>query len=294
MSMNSTLLETLPEESWTGAFAPDTISRATTSLESGEVLYFPRLAFRLEEAEQPLLSESVGDGKSKNISFDPARGILRGAAEDAAISSALQGMLDRFAKQARALVSGVLPGYKDHLDWGLTSYRPARVEGRVTSWRKDDTRLHVDAFPSRPTRGRRILRVFANLGQAVRVWHLGESFEEVAGRFAPAARLPLPGSAWVLETLHIVKGRRSAFDHVMIQLHDRMKADQTYQEKAVRETAEFPPGSAWIVFTDQVSHAALSGQFALEQTFFLPVAALAKQETAPLRVLEKTLGRGLI
>ncbi len=294
MSTNSTLLETLPEDSWTGDFAPDTVSRATAALEGGQVLYFPHLAFRLEEAEQPLLSESVGDGKSKNISFDPARGILRGAAEDVAVSRALHGVLDRFAKQARALVSGALPGYKDHLEWGLTSYRPARVEGRVTSWRKDDTRLHVDAFPSRPTRGRRILRVFANLGESGRVWHLGEAFEAVAGRFAPAARLPLPGSAWILETLRIVKGRRSAFDHVMIQIHDRMKADQGYQEQAIREQAEFPPGSAWIVFTDQVSHAALSGQFALEQTFFVPITALAKQETAPLRVLEKTLGRGLV
>jgi len=293
MSNNSSLLETLPEESWTGSFASDTISRATAALEGGQVLYFPRLAFRLAEAEQPLLSESVSDGKSKNVSFDPARGILRGAAEDSAASDALRGMLDRFAKQARALASGVLPGYKDHLEWGLTSYRPARVEGRVTSWRKDDTRIHVDAFPSRPTRGRRILRVFANLGQSVRVWHLGEPFEEVAGTFAPTARLPLPGQAWMLETLHIVKGRRSAFDHVMIQIHDRMKADQQYQEQAIREQAQFPPGSAWIVFTDQVSHAALSGQFALEQTFFLPIAALAKQETAPLRVLERTLGRML-
>ena len=35
----------------------------------------------------------------------------------------------------------------------------------------------------------------------------------------------------------------------------------------------FPAGSSWLVFTDQVLHAALGGEFALEQTFHLDVAA---------------------
>ncbi len=33
----------------------------------------------------------------------------------------------------------------------------------------------------------------------------------------------------------------------------------------------FPPGSVWVCFSDQTSHAVMSGQFMLEQTFFLPV-----------------------
>ena len=30
----------------------------------------------------------------------------------------------------------------------FTFFRPAEVAGRLTTWRKDDTRLHIDAFPA--------------------------------------------------------------------------------------------------------------------------------------------------
>jgi 3-deoxy-D-manno-oct-2-ulosonic acid (Kdo) hydroxylase len=43
-----------------------------------------------------------------------------------------------------------------------------------------------------------------------------------------------------------------------------------------------------------VLHAALSGHGALEQTFYLPVAALRDPATSPLRVLESLSGHALI
>jgi hypothetical protein len=42
-----------------------------------------------------------------------------------------------------------------------------------------------------------------------------------------------------------------------------------------------------MAFTDQVSHAAMSGQYQLEQTFYLPVAAMIDESRSPLRVLER-------
>jgi hypothetical protein len=39
-----------------------------------------------------------------------------------------------------------------------------------------------------------------------------------------------------------------------------------------------------------VSHAVLSGQFALEQTFIISTSALALPEKAPVRVLERIAG----
>jgi hypothetical protein len=47
------------------------------------------------------------------------------------------------------------------------------------------------------------------------------------------------------------------------------------------------------VFTDGVPHAALSGQFALEQTFIIPPDALVTPDAAPIRVLEKLCARAL-
>ena len=61
---------------------------------------------------------------------------------------------------------------------------------------------------------------------------------------------------------------------MMLQLHDLMKADTAYQADAPQTAFDFPAGSSWIAFTDQVSHAAMAGQYQLEQTFLLPVEAM--------------------
>jgi hypothetical protein len=72
-----------------------------------------------------------------------------------------------------------------------------------------------------------------------------------------------------------------------------MKRDQGYQAEAEQVKLEFPAGSTWLAFTDQVSHAAMRGQYQLEQTFLLDINRLHDQSTAPLRVLEKLMGRKL-
>jgi hypothetical protein len=48
-----------------------------------------------------------------------------------------------------------------------------------------------------------------------------------------------------------------------------------------------------MVFTDVVSHAAMSGQYAFEQTFHLPVSVMRNPSRAPLRVLENLRRREL-
>lgn len=96
-----------------------------------------------------------------------------------------------------------------------------------------------------------------------------------------------------MAALGITKGRRSEYDHIMLRLHGMVKEDMEYQKTAPYLEVALPAGSTWIVFSDQVLHAVLSGQFLLEQTFELPLAALQDQETAPLRVLERLRGRRL-
>jgi hypothetical protein len=55
----------------------------------------------------------------------------------------------------------------------------------------------------------------------------------------------------------------------------------------------FASGTTWLCFTDQVLHAALAGHCALEQTFHVPVSAMADPALAPLRVLERLTARHL-
>jgi hypothetical protein len=204
-------------------------------------------------------------------------------------------VIARFSEQAAALVEGLFPAYRGHVRRARASFRPAEIAGRASSWRKDDTRLHVDAFPASPVRDQRILRLFTNVnphGRA-RSWRIGDAFEVVARRFASSLALPVPGSAALLRLLHVTKSRRSPYDALMLQLHDRMKMDADFQSQSTQTAVDFPPGSTWLAFTDEVSHAAMAGQYQLEQTFLLPVAAMRHPERSPLRILEQLKGRPL-
>jgi hypothetical protein len=190
----------------------------------------------------------------------------------------------------------VLPEYQGKTRAAPTSLRLVRVEDRKTSWRKDDSRLHVDAFPSRPTYGERILRVFCNVNPAgePRVWRVGEPFEDMAKTMLPRVPRQWPGSAALLAALKITKRKRSAYDHIMLHLHDAMKADLAYQRDCPQQTVPFAPGGAWICFSDHASHAVMSGQFMLEQTLWLPLGEMDDQSKSPLRQLEKLTGRELV
>ncbi|HEY4986530.1 MAG TPA: Kdo hydroxylase family protein [Bradyrhizobium sp.] len=278
---------------WRGPFDAATRTTAQEALESGRVLYFPKLPFTVGNSENALLTDALSNGRAKNISRDPD-GALKGTAPGN--NEALSGLMGRFAADSRALLLGLFPGYANSIDQARTSYRPVEIAGRTYSPRNDDKRLHVDAFPSRPQRGRRILRVFSNIHPmgGKRVWHLGEPFEDMARKFAPRARKPLPIEPWIFEKLGVTRGRRSAYDYLMLGLHDGAKLDPAYQKEAPQIEFAFPAGTSWMCFTDQAMHAAMAGQFALEQTFHLPVAALGHPERSPLKVLERMTGRALV
>jgi len=284
----------LPRVAWNDPPAAEEHD-CVAALEAGKVLYFPRLTFQMSPAEARFLDPALRDPKARNISLD-ADGTLKGALGDADSRRELASMIGRFRAQASGLIATLAPEYVSGLRLAPTSFRPAQVEGRAQSWRADDRRLHVDAFPSRPNRGERILRVFANLnphGQP-RVWRVGEPFGEVAARFVPRAK---PYSAWqakMLSTLGVTKSLRSEYDHLMLQIHDGMKSDADYQSDAKQVSMEFAAGSVWICFSDQASHAVMSGQFMMEQTFHLPVAQLYDAQAHPLAILARLTGRQLI
>jgi 3-deoxy-D-manno-octulosonic acid hydroxylase-like protein len=294
-AINMTDIVTLPITEWDQPCSAATQQEAIVALEAGNVLLFPQLSFPIQTDEARFLTPAAV-GQAKNVSFDPASGALRGSGADAAGLEPLRNMISRFAKASHTLLRNVLPRYAADVQQARTSYRPAEIAGRVTSWRKDDTRLHVDSFPSSPTRGTRILRVFTNVNPHghTRTWRIGEPFEAVARRFVPSIPGPIWLSSQALNLLGITKSRRSAYDHYMLRLHDRMKADLAYQSQAAQQLYEFATGNTWIVFTDQVSHAAIKGQYALEQTYHLPVRAMHDPAQSPLKTLERIVGRALV
>jgi hypothetical protein len=278
--------------SWEAADARPT--SLTTLLEQGSVVFLPDLPFAVESAERDIFSPAILSS-SKNTSYDPATGDVGGTSLTGASRDRLRGVLQRFSDSAKSLVGQLLPEYIGALKRRRASFRPAEIAGRATSWRKDDTRLHLDAFPASPTHGDRILRVFSNVnpdGRA-RTWRVGEDVAAVAERFARSLSLPFPGVDVLMAALRITKTRRTAYDALMLQLHDLMKADATYQESCPQEWIDLPAGSTWLTFTDQVSHAAMAGQYQFEQTFLVPVSAMLNQANSPLRILERIKGRPL-
>jgi hypothetical protein len=286
------MLETVSLDSWSGPHDPGLKARALSALESGAVLLFPNLAFQLSDAEKPFLDARVSDGTAKNISLDHATGRMQATALTGEKAARLAAMIERFGSQATQLVHELLP-YRN-VERARTSFRPVEVKGRHYSKISDDRLLHIDAFPSRPMRGRRILRFFANVAPASpRHWHVGEPFEDFARAFLPRVRPHLPGKSWLYEKLGVTRGRRSRYDELMLSLHDAGKLDAKFQRSSPHQAVAFPPGSCWLAFTDQVLHAALGGEFALEQTFHLDVGEMAEPERAPIRVLERLGGRKL-
>ena len=288
------ILKSFPLNTWRGLPTQSDCSGALAALESGCVLSFPQLAFSLLPAEHALLSPTLSTGRAKNISLDPS-GRLEGAKLSREERRLLPAMMERFASGAHAFVGELLPRYAPKLERARTSFRPVEVAGRRSSPINDDTRLHIDSFPARPMQGRRILRLFSNVhpGSVSRVWQVGEPFAEMAAKLLPRVKEPMAFKPWFLAAIGATRGVRSAYDSLMLGLHDAAKLDTDYQNRALKTELEFPPGSSWLCFTDQVMHAVLSGQFLLEQTFYLDVDAMAEPDRAPIKVLEAMVGRRL-
>jgi hypothetical protein len=138
--------------------------------------------------------------------------------------------------------------------------------------------------------------VFTNLNPTgvPRRWRVGEPFPDFLQRFAPRLSRPVPGSAALMHALGITKSRRTAYDHYMLQLHDKVKADLAYQNHAPQRSVDFAPGTTWVVFSDQVLHAVMGGQYMMEQTFYLEPTHQLYPHTAPLKMLEDLLGKALL
>jgi hypothetical protein len=290
------VLETFEIESCESPIPSAIQKRAIIALEQGKVVYFPNMSFKMNGDEMGFLSPDKVDPKSKNISYDLRSDHLGGTLCEGDEALKLKGLIRRYALHCRQLMEQFFPRYVPHMTQARTSFRPVEVAGRVSSYRKDDTLLHVDSFPANPVKGRRIMRIFANVNPVgkPRVWRIGESFPTVVEKMAPRVKRPFPGLATFLQLLKITKDYRTLYDHYMLQIHDQMKGDAHYQKNVAFQEVLFPPGSTWIVYTDQVSHAAMAGQHVFEQTFNLPPTAMQDEGTTPLKVLENYFKTKLI
>jgi len=276
-------------------------------LEEGNILFFEKTPFGLPADEvQFLLSQKQSEAAyHKNIAYRPHSDRLTGYGGGSnSDKDMLHAIMRRYSRSVIEFAQQLLTPYASSLTVDFASFRPQQEAGRQIRQRARNDLIHVDSFPTRPSNGNRILRVFTNINPTEpRVWVTAETFDLLAAHFAGSAGMPLPkgiasGPKKILTRLARAAGlhslARSPYDDWMLHFHHFLKSNQEFQNMCSRSRWEFPPQSAWLVFTDMVSHAVLSGQFALEQTFIISRRALVLPEKAPFRVLEQIAGRPLV
>ena len=274
------------------------------ALESGAILSFPGQPLAPSPEHLAVLRrQNPGHSRfHKNIAYRPETGRMSGVSEIPREDRvAVHRALEDFSGRSLRFLAGLFPAYARSWRVDYTSFRPYEEEGRPLSPRSRNDRMHVDAFPSRPTNGDRILRLFVNIHPSRdRVWISGGNFQRLAERYALSSGILASveasrgegALAGILRAAGLRKGRRSAYDEFMLRFHDFLKENEEFQA-AAREQFSFPPGSTWLVFTDGVSHAVLSGRHALEQTLLIARDSLASAESAPISILERLAGRRL-
>jgi hypothetical protein len=275
-------------------------------LEAGNILYFSRTPFAFPEDDRRfLLSRKQTDASfHKNIAYRPAEGRITGLDKSAAGPEVdrLRTIVAGYSQRSTQFLGELLPPYAGKWKLDFASYRPLEEQGRPARLRARNDLPHVDAFPTRPTNGDRILRLFTNINPAQnRVWITSQTFDVLGPQFAKMIGLPRRQSSsplakavrGIANAAHLPGANRSPYDEFMHRCHNAMKEDGTFQESCPKQRWEFPPFSTWIVFTDYVSHAVLQGQYALEQTFIVSRDAMVRPETSPLRILESLAGHPL-
>jgi hypothetical protein len=271
-------------------------------LESGAIEYFPVCPFPLPEGEDRLflLELRLASRAHKNISYDPNTGRAAGFARtSAAQAERLRLLLASFAQQATDWLARTLPRYAPAWRQDRVSFRPEEEATRRLRLKARNDLLHVDAFPSRPTNGHRILRLFVNVNPSEpRIWATSEPFGKLLERFGTQVGLPIGQSAgWTRQVGRRMLGlfrpgrpQRSPYDSFMLRFHDFLKANDEFQEHGPKRFWTFAPGSAWLVFTDVASHAALRGRFALEHSYFIAPETLALPDQSPPALLQRACG----
>ncbi len=279
-------------------------------LEGGNVLYFPNTPFPLPDESQQFLRglDFSGGSLHKNIAYRPAGDRVTGVDRNAAINERLRAIMRDYSRTAVQFVTELLPQYAASWKLDYASFRPLEEDGRNLPLNKRNDLLHTDAFPSRPTNGDLILRVFTNIHSSkTRNWVTSDPFPVLAPKYARDAGLDrivshattahgrlLHQSSRFLKGLGLPVVPRSPYDQFMLQFHDYLKRNADFQANCPKYPFHFPPGSTWLTFTDVLPHAVYSGQHALEQTFLIARASLARPENAPVSILERLCGRRML
>lgn len=280
-------------------------SKFCEELEAGNILFFPKCPFEFPQPELDFLlaQKQTGASNRKNIAYKPQQDKITNFVKSSdSQHDQLLNIMRQFSMRSSHFLTHLLNPYSSKWRLDYASFRPFQEKGRQLRTRARNDLLHVDSFPSRPMHGSRILRFFININPAQsRYWTTSDPFGDLAATFGDkGVSFPKPYNA--IERVLKQCGQkiglpvilRSPYDNFMLNLHNYLKENDEFQKNCRKDFWEFPPGSCWAVYTDQVSHAATAGQYALEQTIIIPKNALIHPAQSPVGILEKLTGQPMI
>jgi len=240
---------------------------------------------------------------TKNVSYHPESDTVHGIQDNGPLRDLAYRVLKAHSETLVGFLERVIPNLTVGMTIGTSSFRPIQEQGRNLKPHASNELVHIDAGAYGATNGDRILRFFVNVNPSVdRVWATKGTFPYLFDRYGSAAGIAgkhdldktlldrLRGSALrglvhagIKEAMVVDS---SPYDRLMRRFHNYMKDTPDFQAAAHdREEIRFKPFSAWMVFTDTASHASLSGQHALVNTFLVRLAACRLQAVAPLNIL---------
>jgi hypothetical protein len=289
------------------AAGPHDISDA---LENGKIVCFPECPIDLPSAEdlEFLRQEMPKHLSSKNISYHPEAEKIIGIRGTREVVERAQRILKENNVRVQAFLKKTIPALAR--DWmvGTASFRPLQEKGRDLPAHASNELVHVDAGAYGATHGDGIIRFFVNVNPSEdRVWVTKGAFPDLYRRYGDEARIvPANGEdgramdEGLLDRLRtsFSKGASalvpsakfidsSPYDRAMRRFHNYMKDTPAFQStpEGHREF-RFKPFQAWMVFTDRVSHACLSGQHAFADTFVIRLGSCRLPEMAPINILK--------
>src|ERR1700744_2917703 len=202
MALISIAPESLQSDNAHDAPSPEQARAWCRQLEAGDILYFPQtpISFRREDVSFLLGQQQTGSTLHKNIAYKPNLDSVSGldaSSTGAAELKQLQAIMRQYSQDVTRFLTRFLSPYQGRWQLDYASFRPQEEEGRDLPLRRRNDLLHTDAFPTRPTRGARILRFFNNIHPSrTRDWVVSDPFPALAPRYAPRQiALPAAGSS---------------------------------------------------------------------------------------------------
>jgi hypothetical protein len=281
------------------------------ALEKAQVVFFDRSPVELpNETDLQFMREGLPrEIQVKNISYHPESDSIPRFEAAAEVKARMEEILRTHGRRVEAFLRRSCPDYVPGWTLGTTSFRSIEEQGRKLKPRSSNELVHIDAGAYGATNGARIFRFFVNIHPTRdRVWGTKGSFRAIMSRHPElwdAAKAGKPrvrvdkgplgklysGAVGAVGKLYpLVRVIDSSpYDRSMRRIHNFMKENVSFRDNLNGyQEIHFPPLSAWMVFTDGISHSVLTGQHALVTTVLVPLENCRLPDLAPYRVLARS------